>query len=55
MSDIFTLKTIPLTAEIGMALKNFRIEHEITASSITAEFSKSSSYITKLDKNKQKC
>lgn len=50
MSDIFTLKTIPLTAEIGMALKNFRIEHEITASSITDEFSKSSSYITKLEK-----
>ena len=50
MSDIFTLKIVSMTSELGMALKNFRIEHEVTASSITEEFSKSSSYITKLEK-----
>ena len=49
MSDIFTLKTITLTPELGMALKNFRIENKITAKSITEKFSKASSYISKLE------
>ena len=31
MSDIFSLKTVPFTAELGMALKNFRIENKVTA------------------------
>lgn len=50
MADIFTLETIPITNEIGMALKNFRIEHEITATSIVNDFQKSPTYITKLEK-----
>lgn len=50
MSDIFSLNTVQITPELGMALKNFRIEHETTATSIIEEFSKSSSYITKLEK-----
>lgn len=50
MSDIFTLKTVPLTPELGMALKNFRIENKITAKSISKKFDKSSSYITKMEK-----
>lgn len=50
MSDIFTLKTVPLTPELGMALKNFRIENKVTAKSLTEKFGKSSSYITKLEK-----
>lgn len=54
MSDIFTLKTIPVTAELGMALKNFRISHERTAKTVTEHFSKASSYITKLEKGEIK-
>lgn len=50
MSDIFTLKTVPLTPELGMALKNFRIENKVTAKSITEKFGKASSYISKLEK-----
>ena len=50
MSDMFTLKTIPLTPELGMALKNFRIENKVTAKSITEKFNKASSYISKLEK-----
>lgn len=50
MLDIFTLQTINMTNELGMALKNFRIEHEVTATSIVAEFDKSPTYITKLEK-----
>lgn len=50
MADIFTLQTVPMTSEIGMALKNFRIEHEITATSIVNDFEKSPTYITKLEK-----
>lgn len=54
MSDIFSLKTIPITPELGMAFKNFRIEHEITAKAIITEFSKTSTYITKLEKGEIK-
>lgn len=50
MSDIFTLKTVPLTQELGMTLKNFRIENKKTAKSITDNFNKASSYISKLEK-----
>jgi len=50
MSDIFTLKTVPLTPELGMVLKNFRIENKVTAKSITEKFNKASSYISKLEK-----
>ena len=50
MSDIFTLKTVPITPELGMALKNFRIENKVTAKSITEKFDKASSYISKLEK-----
>lgn len=50
MSDIFTLQTVPLTPDIGMALKNFRIENKITAKTITEKFDKASSYISKLEK-----
>jgi len=50
MSDIFTLKSIPLTPDIGMALKNFRIENKVTAKSITEKFNRASSYISKLEK-----
>lgn len=50
MSDIFTLQIVPLTPDIGMALKNFRIENKITAKSITEKFGKASSYISKLEK-----
>lgn len=50
MSDIFTLKTVPLTPELGMALKNFRIENKVTAKSITEKFDKASSYVSKLEK-----
>lgn len=50
MNDIFTIESIPLTQELGMALKNFRIENSITAKSITEEFGKASSYISKLEK-----
>lgn len=50
MSDIFTLKSIPLTPDIGMALKNFRIENKVTAKSITEKFDRASSYISKLEK-----
>ena len=50
MSDFFSLKTVQITPELGMALKSFRIENEVTATSIVEEFSKSSSYITKLEK-----
>ena len=50
MSDIFTLKSAPFTPELGMALKNFRIERKITAKSITEKFNRASSYITKLEK-----
>lgn len=50
MSDIFTLQTVPLTPDIGMALKNFRIENKVTAKSITEKFDKASSYISKLEK-----
>ena len=31
MSDIFSIKTVPITPELGMALKNYRIENKITA------------------------
>lgn len=51
MNDIFTIKTIPLTQDIGMALKNFRIENKVTAKSITEKFGKASSYISKLEKS----
>ena len=54
MSDMFTLKTIPLTPELGMALKNFRIENKVTAKSITEKFNKASSYISKLEKGEIK-
>lgn len=50
MSDMFTLKTVPLTPELGMALKNFRIENKVTAKSITEKFDKASSYVSKLEK-----
>lgn len=50
MNDIFTLQTVPLTPDIGMALKNFRIENKITAKSITEKFDRASSYISKLEK-----
>lgn len=50
MSDIFTLESIPLNQELGMALKNFRIEKSITAKSIVEQFDKASSYISKLEK-----
>lgn len=50
MSDIFTLKAVPLTPELGMALKNFRIENKVTAKSITEKFDKASSYVSKLEK-----
>lgn len=50
MNDIFTLKSIPFTSELGMALKNFRIEKKVTAKSITDNFNKASSYISKLEK-----
>lgn len=50
MSDIFTLQAVPLTPDIGMALKNFRIENKMTAKSITEKFDKASSYISKLEK-----
>ena len=50
MSDIFTLKSVPFTSELGMALKNFRIERKITAKSITEKFNRASSYVTKLEK-----
>lgn len=50
MSDIFSLKTVNMTPELGMALKNFRIENKQTAKSITEEFGKASSYISKLEK-----
>lgn len=50
MSDIFTLQTVPLTPDIGMALKNFRIENKVTAKSITEKFDRASSYISKLEK-----
>lgn len=50
MSDIFSLKSVPLTPELGMVLKNFRIENNITAKSITEKFNKASSYISKLEK-----
>lgn len=50
MSDIFTLENIPFTSELGMALKNFRIEKKVTAKSITVHFKKASSYISKLEK-----
>lgn len=50
MSDIFTIQTVPLTPDIGMALKNFRIENKVTAKSITEKFGKASSYISKLEK-----
>lgn len=49
MSDIFSIETVPITPEIGMALKNFRIENKITAKSITKEFNRASSYISKLE------
>lgn len=49
MSDIFTLKSIPVTPDIGMALKNFRIENKVTAKSITEKFNRASSYISKLE------
>jgi transcriptional regulator with XRE-family HTH domain len=49
MSDIFTLKTIPLNPELGMALKNFRVEKKVTAKSITEKFDKASSYVSKLE------
>ena len=50
MSDMFTLKSVSITSDIGMALKNFRIEHDVTAKSIISVFKKSSSYISKLEK-----
>lgn len=50
MSDIFTLKTVPFTPELGMVLKNFRIENKTTAKSITEEFNRASSYVSKLEK-----
>lgn len=49
MSDIFTLKTVALTPELGMAIKNFRIENKVTAKSITEEFKRASSYVSKLE------
>ena len=50
MGDIFTLKNVRFTPEIGMFLKNFRIEYNITAKEINEYFGKASSYITKLEK-----
>lgn len=50
MSDIFSLKSVPLNAELGMALKNFRIENKVTARSIVEQLGKASSYISKLEK-----
>lgn len=50
MIDIFSPKTIPLTPELGMALKSFRIAHNITAKKITEKFERASSYISKLEK-----
>lgn len=49
MSDMFALKTVPLTPDIGMALKNFRIENKVTAKSITEKFEKAPSYVSKLE------
>ena len=37
-----------------MAFKNFRIEHEVTAKALITEFSKASTYITKLEKGEIK-
>ena len=54
MSDIFSLKTVNMTPELGMALKNFRIENKKKKKSITEEFGKASSYISKLENLKQK-
>lgn len=49
MSDMFTLKTVPFTSELGMALKNFRIENKVYAKNITEKFDKASSYVSKLE------
>ncbi|WP_027398369.1 hypothetical protein [Anaerovorax odorimutans] len=54
MSDIFTIEEISLTKELGMLIKNFRIENKVTARSIIDEFNKSSSYISKLEKGEIK-
>lgn len=50
MCEMFSIKSVPLTPELGMALKNFRIENSVTAKSITEEFKRASSYISKLEK-----
>lgn len=50
MSDIFTLKSVRFTPELGMVFKNFRIERNVTATDINKNFSKASSYISKLEK-----
>lgn len=50
MSDFFTLKTIYINEELGMIIKNFRVEYKVTAKSITDNFNKASSYISKLEK-----
>ena len=47
---MFTLKTVSVTEELGIALKNFRISHRITGKRIIEEFGKSTSYLTKLEK-----
>ncbi len=51
MSDIFTMKTVPLTSELGIALKKFRIEqpNKVTASSMVSHFKKASSFFSKLE------
>ncbi|MCC8051548.1 MAG: hypothetical protein LIP10_12995 [Clostridiales bacterium] len=50
MSDVYTLKNVTMTPEIGRALKNYRIAHDVSAKSITNKFGKASSYISKLEK-----
>ena len=50
MSDIFSLKSVPITPEFGITFKNYRIEKKVTAKSITDKFEKASSYISKLEK-----
>lgn len=50
MSDIFTLKSVRFTPELGIAFKNFRIENGFAANKLISQFHKASSYFTKLEK-----
>lgn len=50
MKDIILPSEIQMTPELGLALKNFRIENKVPAKDIVNKYKRASSYLTKLEK-----